>query len=194
MPLPISRESIAALQRCAALHLKAVDFYRQGSVAYTRLGYTKLGARWKADSEEEEGHLRLVLDRLAFFWEGPEGDEMPEDQAAPPIPAPADPDFAAMPAEPGEGPATVTLANRFTPIHRDSVPEFLAAALDLERSAAEAERAGIVTARAAGDEGTAAILVQLLAGSEASILEIEGDLSLLADDQVGLDNWLANQI
>lgn len=172
MPLPLSSETIAALQQCAALHLTAVDFYRQGSVAYTRLGYKKLGARWKADSEEEEGHLRLVLDRLAFFWEGPEGG----------------------PSVDGTSPPAPEMAPQWASIPRDNVPDFLAAALDLERSAAEAERAGIVTARAAGDEGTATILVQLLAGSEASILEIEGDLSLLGDDQVGLDNWLANQI
>lgn len=185
MPAPLSPEPIAALRASANLHLTAVDFYRQGSVAHARLGYAKLGARWATDREEEEGHLRLVLDRLAFFWEGPSPES---DDATFVEPG------AASTAAPGAPEASQQSAPRWASVPRDDVPSYLAAALDMERAAAAVERQGILAARAHGDEGTAAVFTALLAGSEESILRIEGDLTLLEGDQVGADNWLANQI
>lgn len=75
---------------------------------------------------------------------------------------------------------------------RHDVPGQLQASLALETSAAEAERAGVLTSRAAGDEGSAVVFAELLEGSEASIREIEADLRVIA--AVGLDNWLADLI
>lgn len=74
---------------------------------------------------------------------------------------------------------------------RQDVAGILAASLTLEATAADAEREGILAARAAGDEKTAELLAGILAGSEASIREIEADRLVIS--QVGLDNWLANQ-
>lgn len=74
---------------------------------------------------------------------------------------------------------------------RQDVAGILAASLTLETTAADTERAGILAARAAGDEKTAELLAGILAGSEASIREIEADRLVIS--QVGLDNWLANQ-
>lgn len=68
----------------------------------------------------------------------------------------------------------------------------LQASLALEIAAAESERAGVLTSRAAGDEGSAVVFAELLAESEASIREIEADLLVIA--AVGLDNWLQGQI
>lgn len=62
--------------------------------------------------------------------------------------------------------------------------------LTLEQNAAAAERAGILTARDAGDEITAAILADLLAGSEKSIAEIEAELAIIT--AIGLQNYIAN--
>lgn len=63
--------------------------------------------------------------------------------------------------------------------------------LAMERSAAAIERAGILTAREAGDEGTAAVFAANLAGSEESIYTLKSWLSAIG--LVGRDNWLANQ-
>lgn len=74
---------------------------------------------------------------------------------------------------------------------RLDVQGILESSLSLEMAAASAERDGILTSRAAGDETTAALLAELLAGSEASIREIEADRLVIS--QIGIDNWLANQ-
>ena len=75
---------------------------------------------------------------------------------------------------------------------RYDVPGILDASLKLEQMTADAERQHIVEVRAAADEGTAVVFVELLAGSEQSIRELEADQLTLS--QVGADNWLANQI
>lgn len=75
---------------------------------------------------------------------------------------------------------------------RHNVLGILSAALDLENSAAAAERNGILISRAAGDEGSTSVFVELLKDSEQSIEQITGDLRVIAD--VGEDNWLANLV
>lgn len=68
----------------------------------------------------------------------------------------------------------------------------LAANLSLETAAAVVERAGILTARASGDEITAKIFAENLGGSEDSIREIEARQIVIAD--IGMENYLANQV
>ena len=68
----------------------------------------------------------------------------------------------------------------------------LAANLALETAAAEAERANILASRAVGDELSASVFIDLLAGSEDSIKEIEAIQKVL--EQIGTDNYLANQV
>lgn len=75
---------------------------------------------------------------------------------------------------------------------RYDVPGILTASLRLEQATADAERSHIVEVRTVGDEGTAEVFTELLAGSEKSILELEADQLTLS--QVGPDNWLANFI
>jgi bacterioferritin (cytochrome b1) len=72
------------------------------------------------------------------------------------------------------------------------VPGMLTASLSLESYAAVAERHNIVASRSIGDEGSTVVFVELLAGSETSIRELEADIFLIG--QMGLDNWLANQM
>jgi bacterioferritin (cytochrome b1) len=72
------------------------------------------------------------------------------------------------------------------------VPGMLTASLSLESHAAIAERHNIVASRSIGDEGSAVVFVELLAGSETSIRELEADIFLIG--QMGIDNWLANQM
>lgn len=74
---------------------------------------------------------------------------------------------------------------------RGDVPGILASSLALETAAAGVERQNVTAAREAGDEVSATIFASLLEGSEASILAIEADRVLI--EQIGLDNWLANQ-
>ena len=74
---------------------------------------------------------------------------------------------------------------------RQDVPGLFQANLSLEQTAAATERAGILTAREAGDEITAKILGDLLSGSEKSVAEIEAELGLIT--ALGLQNYLANQ-
>ena len=66
---------------------------------------------------------------------------------------------------------------------------FLSAALTLETAAAAAEEANVLLCRQQRDERSALVFAELLAGSEASILEIE----LAADNirEIGLENYLA---
>jgi bacterioferritin (cytochrome b1) len=68
----------------------------------------------------------------------------------------------------------------------------LAANMTLEDEVAGAERAAILACRAAGDELSALVFAELLKGSEASIAEIEATQRVI--EQIGLDNYLANQV
>lgn len=68
----------------------------------------------------------------------------------------------------------------------------LASNLELEATAAEVERANVLACRAVGDEQSALIFADLLAGSEGSIAEIEAIQKVLG--QIGTDNYLANQV
>lgn len=62
----------------------------------------------------------------------------------------------------------------------------------LEVGAMNVERANVIVARNAGDEISAGIFASLLAGSEASVAEIEATRRVI--DQIGLDNYLANKV
>lgn len=64
--------------------------------------------------------------------------------------------------------------------------------LNSVQEAAEAERATITAARAAGDEMTANIMIPLLNGSEEGIELYEGYLKLI--EQMGIDNFLTLQV
>lgn len=66
---------------------------------------------------------------------------------------------------------------------------FLAAALTLETEAAKVEEANVLLCRQQGDERSALVFAELLAGSEASILEIESIQTSIGE--IGLDNYLA---
>jgi bacterioferritin (cytochrome b1) len=66
---------------------------------------------------------------------------------------------------------------------------FLAAALLLETMAAGVEGGNVTICRNAGDERSAMVFAELLAGSEASILEIEAAQATI--EEIGLDNYLA---
>lgn len=61
----------------------------------------------------------------------------------------------------------------------------------LETTAANDERAGYVLCVGLGDATTAAVFADLLAGSEEGMAEIEA--TRLTIDQIGIDNYLANQ-
>lgn len=75
---------------------------------------------------------------------------------------------------------------------RHDLEGVLAANLSLEMGAAEVERANILASRAVGDELSALIFADLLEGSEDSIKQIEATQRVL--EQIGLDNYLANQV
>jgi len=68
----------------------------------------------------------------------------------------------------------------------------LAANLTLESTAAEVERANILTARSVGDELSALVFADLLEGSEGSIRDIEATQKVI--EQIGLDNYLSVQV
>lgn len=68
----------------------------------------------------------------------------------------------------------------------------LASNYALETSAMVAERANILVARQAGDELSALVFADLLAGSEASVREIEAAQRVI--EQIGIDNYLANKV
>jgi len=68
----------------------------------------------------------------------------------------------------------------------------LQANYELEMKAAGVERAAILACRESGDELTALVFADLLHGSEASIADIEGIKRVI--DEIGLDNYLANQV
>lgn len=147
--------SIAALQKSVGLHLTAVEHYATVAEHLDRIGYGKLGSRFRDDAEEERGHLKACIERLEFYNVAPALEH-------------------AAPAWP-----------------RLDVAGILTASLAFETAAAEVERQNILDARAAGDEVTALVFVELLKGSEESIKHIEADKLVIS--QVGLDNWLSNQ-
>jgi bacterioferritin len=68
----------------------------------------------------------------------------------------------------------------------------LASDYDLETETANAERAAIVACRNVGDEQSALVFAANLAGSEESIAAIESTQKVI--EQIGLDNYLANQV
>lgn len=68
----------------------------------------------------------------------------------------------------------------------------LAANLELEMTAMKVERANVLVCRAAGDELSAELFADLLEGSEGSVAEIEAIQKVL--EQIGTDNYLANQV
>lgn len=68
----------------------------------------------------------------------------------------------------------------------------VAANLELETAAAKVERANVLACRTVGDELSAIIFADLLEGSEGSIAEIEAVQKVL--EQIGVDNYLANQV
>lgn len=68
----------------------------------------------------------------------------------------------------------------------------LAANLALESAAAEVERGNVLACRAVGDELSAKIFAELLAGSEEAMAAIEATQRVI--EQIGVDNYLANQV
>jgi len=68
----------------------------------------------------------------------------------------------------------------------------LSANLDLESGAASVERTNVLKCREVGDELSAKVFAKLLKGSEASIAEIEAIQKVI--EQIGVDNFLANQV
>lgn len=67
MPASLSDKVIAALQRSVSLHLTAIEHYQTVAEHLARWGYAKLGERFKADADEERGHLHKLLERLEFY-------------------------------------------------------------------------------------------------------------------------------
>jgi bacterioferritin (cytochrome b1) len=49
-----------------------------------------------------------------------------------------------------------------------------------------------MVARSAGDELTAIVFAEILAGSEASVRNIEGTMRVI--EQIGIDNFLADKV
>jgi bacterioferritin (cytochrome b1) len=88
--------------------------------------------------------------------------------------------------------AAPSFVHQFPTWPRHDVPGILAYNLELERKAAEVERANVIAARAYGCETTAGIFAALLKDSEESIERIEADQKLI--EAIGLENWLANHI
>jgi bacterioferritin (cytochrome b1) len=58
---------VDALQASVRLHLLAVETYQAQGEHFSRWGYPKLGEKYRADAEEERGHLRDLLKRLEFY-------------------------------------------------------------------------------------------------------------------------------
>lgn len=66
--MPTAPNGVAdALQKSASLHWTAVEHYTSVAEHLDRYGYKKLGSRFKADAEEERGHLHAVMERLEFY-------------------------------------------------------------------------------------------------------------------------------
>mgnify|MGYP006282419079 CR=1 FL=1 len=155
--MPTAEQSVVdALQASVALHLTAVEHYATLAEHLDRWGYSKLGEKYRADADEERGHLKSCVDRLEFY------------DVAPVLTHPA-------PSWPRHDYAGILEAN-----------------LTLERTAATVERSNVVATRAVGDELSALVFADLLSGSEESIQEIEAAQTVIG--QIGLDNYLANQV
>jgi bacterioferritin len=71
----------------------------------------------------------------------------------------------------------------------DGFDSFLSAAFAIETGAAAVEEANVLVCRQEGDELSALVFADLLAGSQASILEIEAAQATIKE--IGLDNYLA---
>lgn len=66
--MPTADQSVIdALQASVALHLTAVEHYATLAEHLDRWGYAKLGEKYRADAEEERGHLKSCIDRLEFY-------------------------------------------------------------------------------------------------------------------------------
>ncbi|PKN59043.1 MAG: bacterioferritin [Deltaproteobacteria bacterium HGW-Deltaproteobacteria-14] len=74
----------------------------------------------------------------------------------------------------------------------ETVAEQLTVDLALEHEALPRLNAGIVTCRDAGDNGTRALLEEILRSEEEHVDWLEAQLELI--DQVGLQNYLAQQM
>ncbi len=68
----------------------------------------------------------------------------------------------------------------------------LASNYALEVKSMMAERGNVMVARSAGDELTAIVFAEILAGSEASVRNIEGTMRVI--EQIGIDNFLADKV
>lgn len=62
---------IDALQASVRLHLTAIENYQAQAEHFDRWGYSKLADEYRADAEEERGHLRAVQARLEYYDEQP---------------------------------------------------------------------------------------------------------------------------
>lgn len=78
----------------------------------------------------------------------------------------------------------------FAPGAVGEVASVFTSLLAVIESSSEVERAGILTAVEAGDEGTAEVFRENLKGSEGASLEVRGFLDAIA--AVTPQNWLAN--
>jgi len=64
---PAPEGVIDALQSSVRLHLLAIENYQSQAEHFDRWGYGKLAAGYRADVEEERGHLHEVQARLEFY-------------------------------------------------------------------------------------------------------------------------------
>jgi bacterioferritin len=82
---------------------------------------------------------------------------------------------------------------RYNPVRvGENVSEMHRLDLDLERAAIGRLNAGIAVCREAGDNGTRAMLEEILEGEERSADHLQAQLTLI--EQVGLQGYLAEQI
>lgn len=66
--MPAAKPAVVeALQRDLALHWGAAEAYQLIGEHLGRWGYSKLGDAYKADAEEERGHISKLAARLEFF-------------------------------------------------------------------------------------------------------------------------------
>lgn len=64
-------EIIDCLQASVRLHWTAAENYETQGLHFARWGYAKLAERFRADADEERGHLAKCVERLEFFDVGP---------------------------------------------------------------------------------------------------------------------------
>lgn len=66
--MPTADQSVIdALQASVVLHLTAIEHYATLATHLDRWGYSKLGAKYVEDANEERDHLKLVVSRLEFY-------------------------------------------------------------------------------------------------------------------------------